>query len=140
MYGYEYDVIVLVHQLHDLMNPALVIFHADKTAEHADAVVDVHHIITDIERIEVVQCQLLAFLDGSPDAYPVEPVENLMIRIAAEFVFIVNESLMDILLRNELRHDALILVQYGLEALHLRLFLCVDEYLVSALHATADVS
>ena len=63
-----------------------------------------------------------------------------MIRIAAEFVFIVNESLMDILLRNELRHDALILVQYGLEALYLRLFLGVDEYLVSALHATADVS
>ena len=139
MYGYEHYVIVLVHQLHDLMDPALVIFHADKTAEHADAVVDVHNIITDIERIEVVQCQLLAFLDGSPDAYPMEPVENLMIRIAAEFVFIVNESLMDILLRNELRHDALVLVQYGPEALYLRLFLGVDEYLVSALHAAADV-
>ena len=86
------------------MHPSLVILHPDKTAEDTYSVIDMYYIIPYRERSEVIDGQLLALLDRTSDGNPVEPVEDLMVTVTADLILMIYESVMDIALRNELRH------------------------------------
>ena len=86
------------------MHPSLVIPHTHQTSENTDSVVNMNYIITYRERCEVIYGKLLALLHSTPDCHPVEPVEDLMVTVAADLVLMIYESVMDIALRNELRH------------------------------------
>ena len=75
----EHHVPVLVGYLHDFMDPALVVPHPHKPAEYAHSVVYMHHIVTYIERIEVIYSQLLALFDRAAYADSLEAVEYLVV-------------------------------------------------------------
>ena len=121
------------------MHPSLVIPHPDKTAEDTYSIVDMHYIIPYRKRRKVIDGKLFALLDGAPDSHPMEPVENLMVTVAADLVLMVYESIMDIALRNELGHDAGILGKDRLQPVQLRLFFAIDSHPVSFLKTFPDV-
>ena len=133
MYGNKYHIIIPVHKLHHLMHPPLVILHAYKTAEYTYSVVDMDYVIPYRERCKVIDSELLALLDSPSYAYTVEPVEYLMVAVAAYLVLMVDESVMYILFRYELRHYASVLRKDRLKPLELRLLFSIYAYPVAFL-------
>ena len=131
MDGYEHHVAVLIHQLHHLMHPPFVVLHPDKASEYTYTMVDMDHIITYVESGKVIQCKLLALFHRPADTHPVETVENLMVGIAAYFVFMVYEAGVDILPGNEFRNQAFILRKYGFEPFDLGFLFTENEHPVS---------
>ena len=101
------------------MDTPLVIRHSHQTAENAHTMIDMDHIIAYIERAQIIESQLLTLLYASSDGNSVEAVENLMIGVTADFVLIVNETSMNVLSGNELRHHTLILIQHRFQPVRL---------------------
>ena len=60
-----------------------------------------------------------------------ESVEYLMVAVAANLVFMVNESVMDVLLGDKFRHKSAVLCQYGLKSVELGLLFPVNTDPVS---------
>ena len=119
MDGNQYGVIVLVYELDHLMHPSLVVTDTDKPAEDPHSMVYMDDIVSYIERSQVIYGQLLAFLDSTSYGHPMEPVEYLMVGIAAYPVLIVDESGVDVLSGTESRSDPAILGKYGPQSLKL---------------------
>ena len=122
------------------MHPSLVVSHPDKPTEHPHTMVDVHDVVPDVERSQIIKCQLLALLNRPPDTHSVETVENLMVRVAADFIVPVDESGMNVLPGDKTRHKPAVLDQNGLQTLDLRILLTEYENLVPILHVLPDVS
>ena len=140
VHGDEHHVTAVVHQFHHLMHPAEVVLHLHQAAEDTHAVVDVHHIISQVEGAEVVQGKLLALFHGTADAHTVETVEDFMVGVPAYLVFMVDEAGMDVLLLYELRKDGILILQHdGTETLQLAFLLSIYIYLVSVFHLGADI-
>ena len=68
-----------------------------------------------------------------------ESVEYLMVAVAAYLIVVVNESVVDIESRNELRKYTSVLGENGLESFKLRLLLTVNPYSVSVLDPVSDI-
>ena len=68
-----------------------------------------------------------------------ESVEYFMVAVAADLVIMVYESVVDIAVRDEFRHDARILHQNGLQPVQLRLLFTIDPDAVAFLQTLADV-
>ena len=62
-----------------------------------------------------------------------------MVAVAADLVIMVYESVMDIAMRDEFRHDARILHQNGLQPVQLRLLFTIYPDTISFLQTLADV-
>ena len=60
-----------------------------------------------------------------------EAVEDFVIGVAADFIVIINETVVDILSFDEFRQMALILQKYALKPLQLGFFLTKDQYAVT---------
>ena len=73
------DVVVPVHQFHDLMDPSLVVGHFHEAAEDAHAMVDMDDVITQIEGTQVIQGELLRLFHRPSQADAVETVEDFVI-------------------------------------------------------------
>ena len=101
------------------MNPSLVIFHADKTTEHSDTMVDMDDIISYVEGIEVIDGELSALFHGSTEFDPLEPVEYLMIGITAYPILSIDEPLVDVGSADESRNMSPVLDQNGFEPFNL---------------------
>ena len=101
--------------------------------------VDVHHIIANVYGVEVVDCKLFALLHRTAHRHAVEPVKDFVVRVAADTVLIIYESVMDILPIYEFRHKAPILEEDGPEPFQLGFLLSVDVYFISAFNACADI-
>ena len=139
MHGHENHIIVLVHQFYHFMDTPLVIRHSHQTAENAHPMIDMDHIIAYIERAQIIESQLLTFLYASSDGNSVEAVENLMISVTADFVFIVNETSMYVLSGNELRHHTLILIQHRFQPVRLRLLFGKYAHPVTSLQTVSYI-
>ena len=103
------DVIILIGQLYDLMHSALVIFHSHKTTEYTHTIIYMDNIITYSKRCKVIDGELLALFHCPSDTYTVEPVEDFVVAITADLVFIINETVMEITSGHELREYSTIL-------------------------------
>ena len=79
MDGHEDDVVIAVHQFHDLMDPALVVGHFYETAEDAHAMVDMDDVVAQIEGTQVIQGELLRLFHRPSQADAVETVEDLVV-------------------------------------------------------------
>ena len=121
------------------MHPSLVILHSDKTAEDTYSVIYMHYIITYRKRCKVIDGKLLAFIHSSSETYTMKTVEYLMVTVAADFVFMINESVMDVASRYEFRHHSPVLGKYGPQPLQLRLLLSIYPHPVSFIHTFADI-
>ena len=139
MYGNKDHVVIPVHQLDYLMHPSLIILHSYKTAEYTHTIIDMDDVIPYRERCKVIYGQLLALLHASSYGDPVETVEDLMVTVAADLVFMVNESVMKVFLRNEFRHDAPVLGHYGLKPVQLGLLLSIYPYPVTFLQTLSYI-
>ena len=135
----EHHVSVLVHQFHNFMHPPLIIFHPYETAKNSHSMIDVNHVVADVESSKVVQGELLALFHCTADADPVETIEYLMIRIAADLVFMVDESGMDVLSCHEFRNQSLILDQDRPKPLYLGILFTEYVDLVPAFDVLADI-
>ena len=102
----ENHVIVLIHQLHHLIHPSFVVPHSHQTAEYTHSVVDMYNVVPYIESTQVIESQLFTLFNSTPEADPVEAVENLVVGVAADLVLIVNETPVNILSDDELREQA----------------------------------
>ena len=60
-----------------------------------------------------------------------EAVEDFVIGVAADFIVIINETVVDILSFDEFRQMAFILQKYALKPLQLGFFLTKDQYAVT---------
>ena len=140
MYGNEDYVAAVVHQFHHLVDTPEVVFHLHKAAEDSHAVVDMNHIIPQIEGAEVVQGELFAFFNRPAEAYAVETVKYFMVCVPAYFIFVVNETRMDVLSFYELRQHGVLFLQHdGPQAFQLAFLLAEDVHLVSVFHLGPDV-
>ena len=139
MYGNEYHVAVLVGYLHHLGHPALVVALADEASEYAHAVVYMHHVVSYVEGIQVVEGQLLGLLHAAAYAGPVETVEYLVVGIAADLVFGVYETAVDVLPRLEFGQQAAVLGEDGLHPFQLGRLLPVDYHAIARFQPAADV-
>ena len=139
MNGNKYDIIILVHKLHNLMHPSLVILHADKSSEYADSIIYMDYIIPYRKGCQVVQGKLLALFHRSSYADTVETVEYLVVAVAAYLIFMVYESVMDIESGDEFRQYVSVLRKNGSESVKLRLLLTIDPYPVTLLKMFSDV-
>ena len=135
----KYHVIILISKLHYLMHPALVILHSHKTAEHTHTIVDMNDVITYSKRSQVIDSELLTLLYRPSDIYTMEPVEDLVVAIAADLVFIINETVMKIALSDEFRENTTILRKNGLKSLQLRLLFTIYPYSESSLYLSPDI-
>ena len=94
---HEQDVVVAIDEFYRLVNLAVFLdFH--QSAEASDAVVDMHHVVADLQRIEFGYRHLLVALYLAVDAVTLVAVENLMLGIEAGFQTVVHEPLV--------KHDA----------------------------------
>ena len=140
MNRYEDDVVVPVHQFHDLMDPTLVIRHLNQASENTHAMVDMNDIVAQVERTQVIECQLLGLFHRPAQAHPVETVEDLMVRITANPVLMVYEPRMDVLSFDKFRQERMFILQHnGTEALQLGLFLTIDIDLVVVFQLGPDI-
>ena len=96
-------------------------------------------VIPYVESTQIIESQLFALLHSTSDADPVEPVENLMVSVAADLFVIVDETGVNILSRNEFRHNPGILRKNGLHPVHLGFLFPVYPDPVSSLHLIPDI-
>ena len=108
MYGNENNISILVHDLHYLPHPSLVILHPYETPEYSHTVIYMDHIITNIESSKVIKGKLLALFHSPSDAHSVETVEDFMVRITAYLILVIDETRMDVLSGNEFRNQSFI--------------------------------
>ena len=140
MDGDEDDVVVPVHEFHDLMDPTLVVGHFHQTAEDAHAMVDMDDVITQIEGTEIVQRQLLRFFHRPSQADAVEAVKDFMVGIAADPVLVIDKSRMDVLSLDELRQECVLVLEHdGTETFQLGFLLTVDIDLVVVFQFGPDI-
>ena len=125
MDGNKDHISVLICKFHYFMHPALVVLHTHETSEDTDAVVDMDYVVPYREGRKVVDGQLLALLDRPADADAVETVENLMVGVATDFVFMVYETVVYVLSGNKLGKYGVVLRKYGLESVEMRLLFSV---------------
>ena len=129
-----------VDEFDNLFYPSVIVFHLDQAAEHTHTVVYVHHIISQIEGVEVVQGKLLGFFHRTAKPDAVETVENLVVRIPANLVLVVYESGMDVLFFYKFRQGGVFVLQHnGPEAFQLALLFSEYIYLIIILYARADI-
>ena len=139
MDGYENHITVFILQLHYFMDPSFVIPHPDQAAENAYAVIDMDDVISDIEGSQVIQGQLFGLFHRPPHRNPVEPVKNLMVGIAANLIFLIDKSGVDVLFRYKLRQQAAVLGKNALEPVQLGLLLPIYKYLIIILQLGPDI-
>ena len=72
------------------------------------------YIVSYIEGTEIVESELLALVHGPSETYSVESVENLMVGIAAYFVFRIYETVVNIAFSYKFRDDSSVLNENGL--------------------------
>ena len=92
MNGYEYDVIVLIGNFHNLVYSSPVIAHSHETSEYSYTVINMYHVIAHIERIQVIESQLLTLFHRPSYRDSVEAVEYLVVGIDADLVVVINET------------------------------------------------
>ncbi len=139
MDGHENHISVLVCDFHYLLHPSLVVLHPHKTSEHTYSVVDMNHIVSYVEGRQVIEGELFSLFHRPSDGNPLETVENLMVGVAANLVVPVDESLMDVLSFDELRHEASVVYKNGPEPFCLRFLFTEYVNLVAALYVLSDV-
>lgn len=85
-------IVVPVYELYGFLFPA-VVDHFHQPSEYPYPMVDVDHIITDFEPGQVIDGDLLAFLDRPFEVYPVNTLEKLVVCIIAYLVAVIGETL-----------------------------------------------
>ena len=137
---HENHVSPAVKEFHHFVHPAPVVFHLHKTTENTHAVVYMHDIVSHVEGAEVVEGELLGLFHRAADVHAVEAVENLMVRVAAHFVVMVDETGMDVLSLHEFRKEGVRVLEHdGTEPLQLAFLFSEDIYLITFLQAGADI-
>ena len=139
MHGNEDHVPVLVHQLHHLMHPTLVIPHSHQSSEYADTMVYMDYVVAYIEGTQVIESKLLALLHAAAYGHPVEAVEYLVVGVAAYSRLVVNEAVMQVLARLEFRKQAIVLRKNRTQPVQLSFFFSVYDDLVTALYPASYV-
>ena len=134
MYGDEYYIAVLISEFHNLLHPSHIVPHTDKTSENTHSVVYMHYIVPYVESVKVIQRELFALVHRTPKANPVETVEYFVVGIAANLIFGVNETVVDVAAAYELRYYASVLQEDGTETLKLGFLFAVDVNLISAFY------
>ena len=139
MDAHEHHVAVAVNQFHHFLGAAVVIGYAHQSAEGSHTVVDMNHVVAYVEGIQVVERQLLGLFHTAADLYAVEAVEDFVVRVAADFVFRINEAGVDVPALNKLWQTAAVLGKDAAQTVDLALFFPIDEYLEAILDAGGDV-
>ena len=68
-----------------------------------------------------------------------ESVEDLVVTVAADLVLVIDKTIMDVLLRNELRQHCPVLGKNGLKSVQLRLLLSIYPHPVAFFEPFPDV-
>ena len=131
VHRHEYHVPVLVGYLHYLPNPSLLVEHTHEAAEHAHSVVDMHYIVPYVERIQVVDGELLALLDAAPDVHAVETVEDFVVGVDGNLAILVHEAVVYVLPLHEFGQHPSFAGDDGLYPVQLGGLFAVDVHLVS---------
>ena len=95
MDGNKHNVVVLIYKFNDFVHTPLIVLHPHESAEYSHTVVDVNDVVPYRKRCQVIDCQLLTLLHCATKTYPVKAVENLVVRVDADLVFIVDEPAVD---------------------------------------------
>ena len=93
-----------------------------------------HDIIADIEGVEVVYGELFGLFHAAADADAMEAVEDFMVRVVADHVLTVYESVMDVLSLDEFRNQAAVLREDGVDAVQLVGLVAEYHHFISTLH------
>ena len=139
MHRHEYNVAVLVGDFYHFADPALVVMHAYQASENSYSVVDVDHVVSYVEGIEVVDGKLLALFHAAAYAHPVETVENFVVGVDRGFGILVHESVMDVLSFHELGKYSSLAGDDEFYPVQLGRFFAVDIHLVSGFRLAPDV-
>ena len=105
---HEHYVTPAVEQFHYLVYAAFVVLHLYQAAKDTHAMVDVHHKIAYVEGAEVVHRELLALFHRPSHAYAVEAVKNLVVRVQAHAVFMVDKAAVDVPALHEFRQQGML--------------------------------
>ena len=135
MDAHEYHVAVAVNQFHHFLGAAVVVGDTHQSAEGSHAVVDMHHIVAYVEGIQVVKRQLLGLFHTAAELYTVEAVEDFVVGVAADFVFRIDESGVDVPALYKLGQTASVFGKDAAQAVDLALLFPVDEDLEAVLDA-----
>ena len=90
------------------MHAAFVVLHLYQAAKDTHAMVDVHHKIAYVEGAEVVHRELLALFHRPSHAYAVEAVKNLVVRVQANAVLMVDKAAVDVPALHEFRQQGML--------------------------------
>ena len=97
MDGYKNYVSSAVDEFDHFLHAAVIVLYLHQTAENAHTVVYMHHIVSQVEGVKVIEGELLGFVHRPSQAHPVETVEDFVLRVPAHFVCVVYEAGMDVL-------------------------------------------
>ena len=138
---HEHYVTPAVEQFHYLVHAAFVVLHLYQAAKDTHAMVDVHHKIAYVEGAEVVHRELLALFHRPSHAYAVEAVKNLVVRVQANAVLIVDKAAVDVPALHKFRKQGMFFLQHdGAQAFQLAFLLPYYIYLIIFLQPGADVT
>ena len=101
MDGHQHQVIVLVNDL-DLLLISAALRHTDQTAELAYSMVDMHHVVTDLELLQLLKGKRNLSVTGAVtlETVFVEPVKYLMVSKETALEQAVGITLMQCLVHN----------------------------------------
>ena len=115
------DIVVVKGDLDHLLHATIGLRHADETAEAADAVVNVDHVVTHLELLQFLQreCHLARAGAVAAEVVLVEAVEDLMVCEEADLQVIISKSRVQGLVHGDELHIGCLLLEDGLQAVGL---------------------